>query len=237
MAIGFVLGPGSSSTLNQSSYTFSYTPSLAGLTVVLGLVHSVASGTIGDVTSVTGPSLTGMTKINTVGINTNATPTKKAEVWVGTSVGTSAQTITVAVPDTPTGLAWILTEASGVDTLQGTNGVIQSVTNFSDASSTAFTATLAAFGDASNMGVTIGGCATAQGWASAGSWTRLQDTNYSTPNTGAGAAWGTTTAVTMTWAGPAAWGGIAIELAALLPSVSTPGPLVSPTAVHRAANW
>ncbi len=234
------IGPfaGADST-DQSTYTTgTYTPTSSGLMVAFGFTHSVASGTIGDATSVTGACVTGMTKMRTIGFNTNAAPTKRVELWVGTSTG-SAGTIAIAIPNAPTGCSWTMLEVSGADTAQGTGGVIQTTSAFSDASSTAWAVSGAAFADPNNRGVGAGGLAAGADWNAAGSWSRGNATAYATPAVTNGSTFGPANDnnAVETWTASAAWAGIMIEIAALGASGPITEAVVVPTAVHRAANW
>ncbi len=239
MAISFAsLNFGSGDTTDQSTYTTAtYTPTSSGLLVVFGFTHSVASGTIGDATSVTGASVTGMTSMRTVGFNTNAAPTKKTELWVGTSTG-SAGTIAIALPNVPTGCSWTLTEVTGADTSQGTLGAIQTTSAFSDANSTAWAVTLASFADPNNRGAGAVGCAATGDTSAPGTWSRGVANNYAVPAVTAASTWGPANDnhATQTLSVSSAWAGIVIEIAALSTLPGT-DPVVVPTAVHRAANW
>ncbi len=227
------------STVDQSTYTTStFTPGLAaGSVVILTFLHTVASGTIGDATSVSGSSVTGMTKFATVAFNSIASPLDKIELWVGTSTGT-ASTIAIAIPNVPTGCSWNIVEASGVDTGQGTTGALGvGATNQTDSSTTAWSVTLPTFASVLNRGVGGGGLAAAADWNTNG-WTRGNATSYLTPSSTAGSCFGAanTPGATMTWTSAAPWAGIAVELAAA--SVQRgQDPIVSSAAVRRAATW
>lgn len=241
MAIAFTSKVAGSDAVDRSTYTTgTYTPSASGVMVIVSFSHS-ASASIADATSVTGTSVTGMTKIITRGLNSTASPTRKVEIWVGTSTA-SAGTVAIAAASN-TSCAWSITEVTGADVTQGTGGVIQSVADSnSSAANTAFTITLASFANSNNRGW-ASGCNTNTPTItlSGTSPYAAVDANAATPpdNNHATIKNQTDSGVTAagTWSTSGQWGGVAIEIAADLGSY-VPPKIVNPVvAVHRAANW
>lgn len=224
MALGFTSKVVSSDNVDRSSYTTgTYTPSTSGVMVVIGLSHSVASGTIGDATAVTGASITGMQKIKTQPFNTSTVPIKKAEMWVGTSTG-SAGTVTIALPNTPTSCGWSIVEVTGADMAQGTGGIIQSLGIFTDSGvNGAFTGTLSAFADPNNGGIAF--ASEGQNTTLSGNgWTGLNTTGWNSPTITLGTLYTLTENVTCsgTFTANGMWAGVAAEIA--VPSSVTQRP-------------
>lgn len=204
-------------TTDQSAYpTATYTPTSSGLLVLIGIVHS-GPATVADATSITGASVSSVTKILTVPFNTIAAGAVKLELWAALSTA-SASAITINLPGAPTGCGWTVAEFVGVDTAQGTLGVIQSVSNSTDTAGTAMTATLGAFASTVNGAHAVFGMANSIGITGKAGWTRLGDTNYATPATGVGFEYiaSNDTAVSATAGASSRWAAIAVEIAAFV---------------------
>lgn len=216
-----------------------YTPTSSGLLVIFASVHT-APTTAADITSVTGTSVSGMTKINVKGYKTIATPLSKAEIWCGLSTG-SAGAVTVSLGSSPDGGKFVVSEFAGVDTAQGTNGVIttNTATNASDSTATALSVTLGAFSSVLNGAFACYGSNQAGTIAEKAGWTRIIDTNYTTPSQTAEWQWIATndTASQATAGSAAVWGACAVEIAGLATTAKGTEAFVSRTALHRAANW
>lgn len=205
-----------------------YTPGASGRLVIFASGHTAPTNAA-DITSVTGTSITGMTKIITKGYRSIATPLSKVEIWAGLSTG-SAGAVTVSLGNSPDGGKFCISEFTGVDTAQGTNGVLvtNAVSNASDSSQTALSVTLGAFSNAANGAFACYGINAASSIAEKSGWTRIIDTNWTTPSQTAEWQWIATndTASQATGGSSASWGACAVEIAGLSVS-ATPYPNVS----------
>lgn len=212
-----------------------YTPTAAGNLLIIALVHSAGSS-VGDATGITGTPLSAVHQHVARGFFTGASPLSKVEIWSAIATA-SAGTITIGLPGSPaaTGMQCVVAEFSGANTAVGTNGIVQSVSNFSDSNGTAMTATLAAFGNVNNAAFAFGAQTTNAGNPTAkGTWTEVTDNSYASPSN----AWmaeyilSNDTAVSMTGAASQVWGVVACEIAAAASSqpITPSGPTVTVTA-------
>jgi len=222
-----------SGTDTNTYVSSTYTPTSSGRLVLIGFAHS-ASSSPADLSSITGASLSSVTKILTLAYNTISTQLYKIELWAALSTS-SASTVSFNLPATNTGGAWDIMEMANVDTSKGTLGIVTAnvASNRAD-SGTAVSATLAGFQDSHNGAVAVIGANGNPTIPAKSGWTQDTDVLISPPNQHLGTQWIATndTAPGSTLSVSNAWAIIAAELWSVDAS-SGGSPYTVPSAKHR----
>ncbi len=240
---------GGSTTDGTVFTTASITPTASALVLIGVSGYDTTAGTAESENSptITGACISGLQGTTHVAWATVAVPNQRMVVYAAVGTG-SAGAITITWGASQQSCVWNIATFTGVDTTVGTGGVVQVQTNSSDTSATgsAFTTTLPnPLSLATNAMV---------GFPAQQSQNAI--TTVSTGYTESGGARANTSAQSMcldlqynlaptildfttTWNGAGRNACMLVELSDVAPPPSgiMANPVISPTAVHRAANW
>lgn len=200
-----------------------HTPNGSGNVAIIGILHT-GTANVPDATSLAGTSLSNIQKIITLGYATNAAPTHKVEIYSALTTGTPGA-LTWTIGGTCDGMKATLAEFTGIDSAQGTNGVIttNTATGFSNANSTALLATLGAAGNVANGAYMIAANNNQSDFTTGAGWTRISGNSYNTPSAEEATYWSAVniTAAAATGLATGVWGVAAVELAGVVASTNT----------------
>ncbi len=236
------------STLDGTGFTTaSITPPLGSLVLICVSGYNTTAGTAESENSPTivGSCISGLQGTTHVAFSTIAIPNQRMVVYAAVGTG-AAHTIAITWGASQQSCIWNIGTFTGVDTTVGTGGVVQVQTNSTDTASngSAFTTTLSsplslptnaivgfpaqqsqnAITSVSSGYTELGG-----GRANTSSQSICLDLQYNLTPSGLG--------FTTTWNGAGVNACMLVELSDIAVPARAVGPVISPTAVHRAANW